>query len=181
VAIASGTHRLGPDSAALRVMTFREGLASKVGHDLVIEVTQWEATVVVGEDPAQSSVELTADAGSLHVREGLRGLKPLSDKDRADIRRTIDDKVLRGQPIAFRSSHVEAADAGRLRVEGDLTMAGSTRPVSAEFEIGADGHVTGTIPLTQSEWGISPYRGLMGALKVRDAVDVVVDAHLPSG
>jgi hypothetical protein len=35
--------------------------------------------------------------------------------------------------------------------------------------------------VTQSEWGIAPYRGLMGALKVRDAVDVVIDARLPSG
>jgi polyisoprenoid-binding protein YceI len=67
---------------------------------------------------------------------------------------------------------------GRLVVEGDLTLAGQTRPMTAELVIGDDGHVTGTIALTQSAWGIKPYRGMLGALKVRDEVEVVIDARL---
>ena len=54
-------------------------------------------------------------------------------------------------------------------------MGGSTRPLRARLSA-EGGRVSGTIPLTQSEWGIKPYRGLMGALKVRDDVEVVVDA-----
>jgi polyisoprenoid-binding protein YceI len=182
VPIATGAHRLGPDNAALVVKTYREGVAARVGHDLVIDVTQWEATLTVTGDPAQSTLELRADPRSLHVREGLRGLKPLSDKDRTEIRRTIDEKVLGGQPIAFRSSGVElAGDGSHLVVRGDLTMAGATRAISAQLSADPGGHVTGTIPVTQSEWGIKPYRGMMGALKVRDSLDVVVDAQLPSG
>jgi hypothetical protein len=46
--------------------------------------------------------------------------------------------------------------------------------------VGADGRVTGTAQLLQSEWGIKPYRGLMGALKVRDSVEVVFDGVLPT-
>ena len=38
----------------------------------------------------------------------------------------------------------------------------------------------GTIRLTQSGWGIKPYRGLMGALKVRDELEIVIDARLPA-
>jgi polyisoprenoid-binding protein YceI len=74
---------------------------------------------------------------------------------------------------------VEVAGDG-LSARGDLTMAGATRPVSARLALSPDGHVTGTIPLTQSEWGIKPYRGLMGALRVRDSVEVVLDARLPA-
>jgi polyisoprenoid-binding protein YceI len=182
VRIATGSHALGPDNAALRVKTFREGMASKVGHDLVIDVSRWAATVVVVGDGAPSAVELTADPRSLHVREGLRGIKPLSDKDRTEIRKNIDQKVLMEQPISFRSNGVElAGDGTRLAVRGDLTMAGRTRPVSAELSVEPDGHITGTIPLTQSEWGIKPYRGLMGALKVRDSLEVVFDGRLPTG
>ena len=69
---------------------------------------------------------------------------------------------------------------GRLAIEGDLTMAGTTRPVTAEVDVADDGHVTGTIPVAQTGWGIKPYRGLMGALKVRDEVEVVIDARLPA-
>jgi hypothetical protein len=60
-------------------------------------------------------------------------------------------------------------------------MAGTTRPVTARLDVGADGRVSGTIPLTQSEWGIKPYRGLMGALKVRDELEIALDARLPAG
>jgi hypothetical protein len=49
-----------------------------------------------------------------------------------------------------------------------------------ELSVGADGHVTGTAQLVQSELGIKPYRGLMGALKVRDSVEVVFDGVLPT-
>jgi len=121
--ILPGTHKLGPDNATLRVKTYRAGVASKAGHDLVIDVTRWEATFAVAEDPAQSSVELSADPRSLEVKEGLHGVKPLSDKDRADIHKSIDGKVLGGQPIAFRSTAVEPAEGGaHLSVSGDLDL-----------------------------------------------------------
>jgi polyisoprenoid-binding protein YceI len=175
MALAAGTHVLGPDNASLHVKTYREGMAAKVGHDLVIEVTRWDATI----DLAGGAITLHADPRSLEVREGVRGVKPLSDKDRGEIKRTIDDKILRGQPIEFRSTAAsEDAAAGSLVVQGELTMAGTTRPVSARMDVAADGHVTGTIPLTQSAWGIKPYRGLMGALKVRDELEIVLDARL---
>ena len=173
-----GSYALGPASGTLLVKTYREGVAAKAGHDLVIEVTRWEGTLELAADPAGSAVELTADSRSLEVREGVRGIKPLTDKDRAEILRTIDAKVLQGQPIAFRSSAVRPLDGERLAVEGELTIGSSTRPVSAELRAGADGRVAGTIPLTQSAWGIKPYRGLMGALKVRDDVEIVIDVHL---
>ena len=34
--------------------------------------------------------------------------------------------------------------------------------------------------MTQREWGIKPYRWLMGTLKVRDTVEVVLDVRLPT-
>jgi polyisoprenoid-binding protein YceI len=177
VTVAPGTHRIGHEAGSLVVKTYREGLAAKAGHDLVIDVTRWHATI----DTAAGTLELSADPRSLEVREGLRGVKPLTDRDRGEIRKNIDDKVLGGQPIEFRSSAVRMPDGpGRLTVEGELSMAGSARPVSAKLDVGGDGRVTGTIALMQSAWGIKPYRGLMGALKVRDEVEIVVDARLPA-
>ena len=73
------------------------------------------------------------------------------------------------------------AGGGRLVVEGDLTLAGQTRPIAAELAMTDDGHVTGAIAVTQTTWGIKPYRGLLGALKVRDDVEVVIDARLAPG
>jgi len=179
VVFRAGTHRVGGDNGTLQVRTYREGLAQKVGHDLIIDVGQWDAAAEVREDGTLSAVQLNADPHSLHVREGLRGVKPLTEKDRANIHKTIDEKILGGRPIAFRSTAVEP-DNGELTVHGELELAGTRRPASFELSAAADGRVRGTLPVTQSEWGIKPYRGMMGALKVRDTIEVVLDVPLPS-
>jgi polyisoprenoid-binding protein YceI len=156
--------RYGPDTGSLHVHTYREGVAAKVGHDLIIEVTRW-----AGNDEG-AALELTADPRSLVVREGNRGVKPLTDKDRASIQKTIEKDILGTQEIAFRSTSVEGGT-----VKGDLTIAGRTQPV--EFDLRREGdRVKATIPVVQTRWGIKPYRGFMGALKVRDDVEVVLDA-----
>jgi len=178
VALATGTHTLGPDGASLQVRTYREGVAARVGHDLVLDVTRWDAAVEIAADPGSSRVELSADPRSLEVREGLHGLKPLTDRDRGEIRKNIDGKVLRGQPIGFRSRAVRQ-DGARIILDGDLTIAGTTRPITAQLDVDGDGRVSGTIPVTQSEWGIKPYRGMMGALKVRDEIELAIAARLP--
>jgi polyisoprenoid-binding protein YceI len=181
MALSVGTYRFGPDNASLQVKTYREGVAAKAGHDLIIEVTRWDATLEVADEPAGWTIELNADPRSLEVREGLRGVKPLTDKDRVEIRKNIDTKVLGSQPIRYRATGVRLLEEDRrLTIEGELSMAGSARPLTAQLTVDDGGAVSGTIPLTQSAWDIKPYRGLMGALKVRDEVDVVIAADLPS-
>lgn len=177
MALATGTHKAGPQTGTLEVHTFREGVAAKVGHDLIIVVTDWEATVDVGADGEIEAVMLRADPRSLEVREGLRGVKPLTDRDRGEIRKTIEAKILGADAIVFESGPV-GAGGERATIEGQLTIAGATRPAAFELVLADDGRVTGKASVRQTEWGIKPYRGLMGALKVRDDVEVTVDARM---
>lgn len=163
----------------VEVRTYREGVAQMAGHDLIIDIGQWHADAEVSGEGALSSLELVVDPRSLQVREGLRGVKPLTDKDRTKIREDIERKVLGADSISFRSTAVEHSGE-RLHVEGELTVAGSTQPVSYELDISAQGRVHGTLPVTQTQFGITPYRGFMGALKVRDVVDIAIDVQLPS-
>jgi polyisoprenoid-binding protein YceI len=171
-----GTYKLGPENATLLVHTTRTGAASKAGHDLLIEVTGWEATLSLAEDSAQSFVELDADSDSLLVREGTGGLIELGVDDRASIRRSIFDEVLHGQPIRFRSRAVRADEHERcFNVGGDLTLVGETRPASFVLALGPDGVLRGTALLRQTDWGIKPYTTLFGTLKVVDEVTVSVE------
>jgi polyisoprenoid-binding protein YceI len=173
MAIQAGTYKLGPDNASLHVETGRSGAAAKAGHDLVIDVQSWEATLEVGDN---SSLQLSADPSSLHVREGKGGLQALGDDDKADIRKTIDKDVLKKKAISFRSTSVEPAGDG-LKVSGELEMGGKSKPVS--FDLSAtDGTLTGSAAIKQTDWGIKPYSALFGALKVNDEVKVVVEGKL---
>ncbi len=177
--IPAGTHRLGPGNSTLAVRTRRGGAAAKAGHDLEIGVTAWEATLEVGEDPETTSAELTADAGSLRVRKGTGGMQALGDDDKANIHQTIDDEVLKRQDIVFRSTRVQsAADGSRLSVEGDLTLVGTTQPITFDLAVGGDGTLSATVVVTQTRWGMKPYSALFGALKVKDEVEVVLEGHL---
>src|SRR4051794_12830073 len=131
--IPPGRYELGPNDANLTVRTRKAGAASKAGHNLRLAVTSWRATLDVAEDPAQTAMTLTADARSLRVREGTGGMQALGDDDKASIEQTIDDEVLAGAAIEFRSRRVTPGSNGGLGVEGDLQLAGATRPVAFEL------------------------------------------------
>lgn len=157
--------------------TGRTGAAAKAGHDLLIDVTAWHATLEVGEDPAQTTIVLDADATSLRVREGTGGMQALDDDDKASIEQTIDDDVLQRTAIEFRSTAVlTSADGSRWSVQGDLTLVGKTCPISFDLSVGDNGTLSGSVVVKQTDWGIRPYSTLFGALKVADEVEVVIDA-----
>jgi polyisoprenoid-binding protein YceI len=179
VSLPAGTHQLGPDNATLSVRTKRAGAAAKAGHDLLIHVTSWNATIVFDEDPASTRIEFRADGGSLRVVEGTGGIQALGEDDIASIHRTIDDEVLKRGEIEFRSTRVEpGSDAARLAVEGELTIIGRRNPISFELEIGEDGALSATAVVTQTAWGMKPYSALFGALKVHDDVEVALEGRL---
>jgi polyisoprenoid-binding protein YceI len=175
VSIEAGVYKLGPGHGTLSVRTERTGAAAKAGHNLLLEVTAWEATLTVGDD---TSMELAADPSSLRVREGSGGMQALGDGDKDEIAKTIHAEVLKGHPIAFRSTRVEAA-GDALDVSGELTIFGATRPITFELTADGEGQLTAAAVVTQSDFGVKPYSTLFGALKVVDEVRVELDAGLP--
>jgi polyisoprenoid-binding protein YceI len=170
------TYRLGPDHGTLSVQTKRSGAAAMAGHNLLIHVTSWQATIELGDDTA---VALEVDGSSLRVQEGSGGMQALQDEDKENIRQTIDDEVLHRQTIAFRSTEVKRGGAG-LRVDGELTLNGETHPLGFDLAISGEGGITGGAVVKQSDWGMKPYTGLFGTLKVVDEVEVRIEATLPA-
>lgn len=183
MALTSGTYTLGPSDGTLLVKTGREGAAAKMGHDLTLEAKRWSATVVVdGDDLSRSSVTATVDADSLEVRDASGGAMALSDKQRGEIVESIRKKVLntsKHPEVSFRSTLV-AGDATAATVSGDLTIAGSTQPVQVRFSASPDGQrVTGAVSVAQRDHGIKQFSAMLGALKVKDIVEIEVDVKLP--
>lgn len=187
--MTGGTFEIGPEQGTLSVCTSRSGVASKIGHDLRIEVTKWSGTVVVApDDPSGSSVRIVADARSLRVKEGTGGAKALTDSDRADIEKTTHEKMLKTSKhpeIVFESTALSGVSSptppATAAIDGKLTIFGDPRPVRLDLSIeAADAgfHVTGRGTIRQTDWGIKPYSAFMGALKIKDEVEIRFDVKV---
>jgi len=167
--IPEGSHTIGPSNGSLKVKTGKEGAAAKMGHNLTLAVNSWEATVEGGDSP---SITLTADPSSVEVESGEGGAKPLGDKDKKDIKKTIDGKVLGSDQITFTSSEVTDSQA-----KGDLSIAGKSSDVTVPLNVSGD-KISGSIQLNQKDFGIKPFSTMMGALKVTDQVTVEFEGTL---
>lgn len=163
------------DEVECLVFTFKEGLLSAVAHDLKLKATAASLTVSGGV------VSLRVEAASLRVvcaRQGDQDAPGvLSDKDRAKIEKNICEDVLdarRFADVTFRSTKAEARGEGWW-VEGDLSLHGVTRRISAEVKR-QGAHWVAEVSLHQPDYGIKPYSAMLGALKVQAGVKVVVRA-----
>ncbi|MFB7109148.1 YceI family protein [Streptomyces sp. NPDC056291] len=174
--LGDGAYRFGPPTGRLLIKTGRAGLGRKAGHDLTIEATRWSGNaLIVASDPGQSSVTVTVETGSLTVREGTGGVKPLTDADKAEIKRTLEGEgvlhTAQHPTIAFRSTSITGTP-GSFEIAGELTIKGRTHPVTVHGASDRDGMVCGSATVTQSAWGIKPYSAFLGALRLADDVRI---------
>jgi polyisoprenoid-binding protein YceI len=170
--------RIGPSIAQCRVLTFRDGLLARFGHDLELAVTRFDLRV----NETARSVDASFDAASLRVvralRDGVELAGALPDADR----RTIEDEVRRivletgkHPEIRFRSTRVVDVDDG-FDVSGRLFLHGEDREVVVALRRRAERYEA-AVTLHQPDFGIVPYSAMLGALRVK--ADVVVRLSLP--
>lgn len=146
----------------LLVFTFKEGLLSKVAHDLKLVVEQ----VRVSQESEQLEVWVAAD--SLRVRcamkNGREDYQALSVKNRREIETIICEKILRVRHYPM--IHYSGVIRGE-RAVGTLTMCGVSRSVVLPWRDGV-----GELTLDQRHFGITPYRAVMGALRLKPVLKV---------
>ena len=162
-------------SADCLVLTYKEGLLSAVAHDLEIQVTRFE--VDVGADPL--SVQARFQASSLRVtgavQDGAVSPGKLSGGDREKIEHSILTEVLHAAEhpeISFASTSV-TPEGDAYRIAGDLTLHGRTRSISFVCRPEGEGLVA-RVRLHQPDFGIKPYSAMLGTLKIKPDVTVVV-------
>lgn len=175
------TSRIEIDQRAgdLTLHTGRAGVGSKVGHDLTLRVGRWSAQADLDDAGDLSALRLVAALDSLEVLRGDGGLKPLSEKDKKTIlANAMDTMKARAHPELSLDAPDLRVAAGQSQIAGQVSVAGATRPQIVDLTVTrASGQVQvqARCDLVQSEFGIKPYSGMLGALKVRDAVEVRAD------
>jgi polyisoprenoid-binding protein YceI len=178
--VVAGRHQLGPERGRILLRTFRDGLAAQAGHDLTVEATRWSGDLRVNDDLSPASLEVHIDLGALVVRDGTGGVKPLTDRDRREIAVTT-------RKVLGTDQHPEAvfvADGFRLpadgggEITGTFTLRGQERPLRLQVKQTGSDRYHAEAQIVQTAYGIKPYTAFLGALRVRDAVDVVVELDL---
>lgn len=175
MAVPTGRYRLGTESGRIVLRTFRDGLAATAGHDLIIDLPSWSGELTVDSDKVPEALEVRIDLAALSVREGTGGIKPLTDRDRREIAVNARRLLSTDQhpEAVFTANRFEVPGEGGV-IEGNLSLRGVSRPLRLQVsQTGAGRYkITGTV--VQSAYGIKPYTGFFGALKVRDTVDIEV-------
>jgi hypothetical protein len=164
-------------TARCSVIAYKEGLLAAVGHNVRLEVDRFE--VRIDED----GVEADFDAASLRavcaVKDGRDDPGALSDKDKKTIAGYVRDDILevrRHPKIHFRSVELDPDD-DEITIEGELELHGETRDLELTAEREGDQWVA-RVRLRQGDFGIRPFKALMGTLKIKPEVDV--ELRLPA-
>jgi polyisoprenoid-binding protein YceI len=172
-------YQLGPENGHVTLKTGRAGLAARAGHDLTLGVTRWTARVVVpAEELTEASVTAELDLGSLEVIQGTGGVMPLTDSDRREISKTMTG-ILGQATAGFASTGITRSGSDG-EIAGTLTLRGQSRPVQLRVTGQGPGRYRGTATVLQTDFGIKPYRGFFGALKLADEVAVEFEVELPT-
>jgi len=167
--------KLDASQVQCQVLTYKEGLLSAVAHDLKLDVKK----LSIDFDPDSKKIDATFDPTSLSVRcamkDGEERLDTLSARDKRDIEDNIAKDVLvtkKHREIRFRSTSVSET-GGVYRVSGTLQIKGQTRDVTFDLRNSGDS-LEAKIRLHQPDYGVKPFSAMLGALKIKPNIDVLV-------
>jgi polyisoprenoid-binding protein YceI len=166
--------RYDASSAECWVFTFKEGLLSPVAHDLRLRVGSFWVEVAEGAGSVEASFDTSSLSVDTPMKDGAPNPSALSAADRLKIAGQIREDVLHSAryPAAkFRSSSVTARADGGYDLTGELTLHGVTKPLVARTTL-ALGRQQLELTLHQPDFGITPYRAMLGTLKIRPGVQI---------
>lgn len=149
------------------VYTEREGLMSAVGHDLKLRAGKF----TVDRDGDHVHVEVDANSFGVDacIVDGRE--EKVRMMDRKVIERNISKEVLQAK------KHPKVTFDGQLdgqTLAGTLTIMGESNDIDLTFD--ENGH--GSVTIDQTDWGMEPYKALMGTLKLKR--ELRIEVSVPS-
>lgn len=162
-----------PGRAECFVYTFKEGVLSALAHDLKVRVTAFGVEI----DEQTHAIDARFDARSLRVvcamQRGVEAPRSLKDSHKREIEGNIVGDVLdarRHPEIRFRSSSVTPEGEG-FRIAGTLSLHGVDRTIETVARRRGD-RLVAEVELHQPDYGIKPFRAMMGTLKIKPRLRV---------
>lgn len=183
-AVQAASYKVDSAKSQIVVQVYKEGVASSLAHDHVIQATQISGTVEYDAASVPTSsiqveaktASLQADAPALRKQFGLTS--ELSEDDRKQVEANMkgDDQlhVTKYPTITFKSTGITIGTTpGDVLVKGNLTLRGVTKAVSFPAKVKMDGANfvgEGKLKIKQNDFGYEPYSALMGAIRNQNEV-----------
>jgi hypothetical protein len=170
--------RVDPAESLVVIEVRRSGSLARLGHDHVVasrEVVGYVAPDEGRADLVVALARLAVDEAALRAEAGF-DTQP-SESDIEGTRANMLEKVLEAEKFPFALIGVSGAGTGQGEVTLSvvITLHGITRTLQVPAEIEADAEkmsVTGRLSFEQTDFGITPYSLLGGAIAVQNRVDL---------
>ena len=165
------TWQIDPNHTAAQFSVKHLGISTVRG---VFEKTSGTVTFDPG-DPTKTSIDATIDATTVNTRVQMRD---------NDLRSPRFLDVQKFPTIKFKSTRTEAAGTGKLKVTGDLTIHGVTKPAVLDVDTssqpitdpmgkGLRMGASATTTINRNDFGITTLPGVVG-----DDIQIVLDVEM---
>jgi hypothetical protein len=169
-------YRVDPAQSLVVIEVRRGGSLARLGHDHVVASHDVTGYVAPGEGRADLFVvlaRLAVDEPELRKEAGF-DTQP-TESDIEGTRSNMLNHVLDAEQFPFALIAVTGADAKEKRatLAVAITLHGKTRSFQVPAEVDADGStvgVSGKLAFNQTDFGITPYALLGGAIAVKDGL-----------
>jgi len=177
----AGSYRLDASQSKFIAHAIAGGLFWFKGHDHLVAVRDFSGEARLDPDSVTgSSLEITAKAGSMVETSSVftEPQKQIIDKELRDIVLEPD----KYPEIVFRSTSVTGGVASNnqynLRVAGDLTLHGVTRPITIPVKVSVSGNdlrAQGEFSIDRSDFKVDATSAFHGLVRVKDKVKFEFD------
>ena len=162
----------------IAVTVRRGGVLARLGHDHVVASHKITGTVSPAQNRADFQFrldEMTVDESDLRLRAGLEK-QPSADAIEGT-RHNMLAKVLDAERYPLASIHAERIAPGQ-PLQVSITLHGVTRTLAVPVELSEkDGsiNVKGQLTLKQTDFGLTPFSVMGGAMAVQDQMELRFD------
>ena len=161
-------------SAQCYVFTYKDGLLARAAHDLRLGVGRFSVDISDENNSASGTFDATSLTVLVAVSDG--GVEEtLKASDQKKIGSHINKDVLQSAKhpeINFVSTKVTPKGEG-YTIEGNLSIKGRQRLQSIDVVAEGD-HWVAYTTIHQPDFGITPFKALMGAIRIKPDVEVTL-------
>ena len=172
----SKLYRVNPEQSLVVLDVRRGGPLARMGHDHVVASHDVRGYVLPDEGRADLYVplsSLTVDEAALRTEAGMA---PQPPQDAIDgTRRNMLERVLEVERFPFALIRIGRKSVADSVLAVTITLHGTSRNYDVPMQIDAQADrivVSGRMAILQSEFGITPFSVLGGALQVQDRIEL---------